>query len=82
MVASGLPGGRREPTAVPASRGMTTKALSPCSVRFAGDEADVEEKTMQVLYMEGENFVFMDNQSYDQLPFTPEQVGDAKKFLK
>ena len=46
------------------------------------DEADVEEKTMQFLYMEGENSVFMDMQSYDQIPFTPEQVGDAKKFLK
>ena len=46
------------------------------------EEADVEEKTMQYLYQEGENFVFMDTQSYDQLPFTPEQLGDARKFLK
>jgi elongation factor P len=46
------------------------------------DEADVEEKTMQFLYMEGDNSVFMDTSSYDQIPFTPEQVGDAKKFLK
>jgi elongation factor P len=46
------------------------------------EEADVEEKTMQYLYLDGENFVFMDTQSYDQLPFTPEQVGDARKFLK
>jgi elongation factor P len=46
------------------------------------EEADVEERTMQYLYQDGENFVFMDTQSYDQLPFTPEQVGDARKFLK
>jgi elongation factor P len=46
------------------------------------EEADVEEKTMQYLYQDGENLVFMDTQSYDQLPFTPEQVGDARKFLK
>jgi elongation factor P len=46
------------------------------------EEADVEEKTMQYLYQDGDNFVFMDTQSYDQLPFTPEQVGDARKFLK
>jgi elongation factor P len=46
------------------------------------DEADVEEKTMQYLYQDGENYVFMDTTSFDQLPFTPEQVGDARKFLK
>ena len=46
------------------------------------EEADVEERTMQYLYQDGENYVFMDTQSYDQLPFTPEQVGDARKFLK
>jgi elongation factor P len=46
------------------------------------DEADVEERTMQYLYQEGANFVFMDSQSFDQIPFTPEQVGEARKFLK
>ena len=46
------------------------------------DEADVQERTMSYLYQDGENFVFMDTQSYDQLPFTPDQVGDARKFLK
>jgi elongation factor P len=46
------------------------------------EEADVEERTMQYLYQDGENHVFMDTQSYDQIPFTPEQVGDARKFLK
>jgi elongation factor P len=46
------------------------------------DEADVEERTMQYLYLDGANLVFMDTQSYDQIPFSPEQVGDARKFLK
>ena len=46
------------------------------------DEADVEERTMQYLYLDGANLVFMDTSSYDQIPFSPEQVGDAKKFLK
>lgn len=46
------------------------------------DEADVEERTMTYVYQDGENYVFMDTQTYDQTPFTPEQVGDARKFLK
>ena len=46
------------------------------------EEADVEEKTMQYLYQDGDNLVFMDTQSFEQIPFTPEQLGDARKFLK
>jgi elongation factor P len=37
---------------------------------------------MQYLYLDGANLVFMDTQSYDQIPFSPDQVGDARKFLK
>jgi elongation factor P len=46
------------------------------------DEADVEERTMQYVYQEGDNLVFMDTTSFEQIPFTPAQVGDARKFLK
>ena len=46
------------------------------------DEADVEEKKMQYLYQDGEQFIFMDQESYDQIPFTKEQIGDARKYLK
>ena len=44
--------------------------------------ADVEERKMQYLYPDGEQLVFMDTQNYDQIPFSAEQVGDARKFLK
>ena len=44
--------------------------------------ADVEERKMQYLYPEGDVLIFMDNQSYDQTPFTREQIGDDIKFLK
>ena len=37
---------------------------------------------MQYLYQDGESLVFMDTDSYDQLPFSKEQVGDSVKFLK
>ncbi len=45
-------------------------------------EADVEDKQMQFLYRDGEDLVFMDNQSYEQTPFPSEVVGDGVKFLK
>ena len=44
--------------------------------------ADVEDRRMQYLYKDGEQLVFMDGESYDQIPFSREQVGDAKQFLK
>ena len=46
------------------------------------DEADIEERKMQFLYHDGEQLVFMDTQNYEQTPFSQEQVGDLKQFLK
>jgi elongation factor P len=46
------------------------------------DEADVSERRMQYLYQDGEALVFMDNESFEQTPFTAEQVGDSRKYLK
>ena len=46
------------------------------------EEADIEERKMQYLYPDGDSLVFMDNQTYDQLPFSLEVVGDNKAFLK
>ena len=37
---------------------------------------------MQYLYQDGEGYVFMDTESYDQIPFTTEQIGDGVKYLK
>jgi elongation factor P len=45
------------------------------------DEPDIDERKMQFLYFDGEDLVFMDTETYDQTPFTKEQVGDARKFL-
>ncbi len=45
-------------------------------------EAEVEERKMQYLYQDGESFVFMDSETYDQLPFTAQQIGDGVKYLK
>ena len=46
------------------------------------DEADVEDRSMQYLYHDGSSYIFMDNSSYDQVPFSEDQIGDATKFLK
>jgi len=45
-------------------------------------EADVEEREMQYLYHDGQNQVFMDTSTYDQIPISQEALGDATKFLK
>ena len=46
------------------------------------EEADVAERKMQYLYQDGEDLVFMDTESFEQLPFSGAQVGDARKWLK
>ncbi|MHB1845270.1 MAG: elongation factor P [Deltaproteobacteria bacterium] len=43
---------------------------------------DVDEREMQYLYSEGDNFHFMDNKSYEQTFVTAEALGDSKNFLK
>ena len=43
------------------------------------DEADVEDRRMQYLYQDGDSLVFMDTQSFDQIPFSADQVGDARR---
>ena len=46
------------------------------------EPANVEENNMQFLYKEGDQFVFMDNASYEQYEIGPDQVDDAWKYLK
>ncbi len=44
-------------------------------------EAEVEERTMQYLYNDGESCIFMDSKSYDQIPITDEVIGNNASFL-
>ncbi len=46
------------------------------------DKPDLEEREMQFLYQTGEEFHFMDTQSYEQLFLTAENLGENKDFLK
>ncbi|WP_042421747.1 elongation factor P [Streptacidiphilus anmyonensis] len=45
------------------------------------ETANVDKRTMQFSYKDGEQFVFMDMDTYEQTHVSPEVVGDASKFL-
>lgn len=45
------------------------------------DTATVDKRTMQYLYRDGADFVFMDTQTYDQIHVPEATVGDAAHFL-
>jgi elongation factor P len=44
-------------------------------------EPDIEDRNMQYLYFDGDQLIFMDTETYDQFPFSVEQVGEARKYL-
>src|SRR5436190_13650171 len=44
--------------------------------------ADVEDRQMTFLYKEGEDFVFMDQASYEQTNVSKDTVGDNWKWMK
>lgn len=52
---------------------------------FKSDEKikqpDFEEKQMQYLYHDGEKFIFMDNESYEQIEIGGDAVGEAYLFM-
>ncbi len=43
---------------------------------------DLEEKTMEFLYNDEDQFVFMDLDTYDQVFLNRDQLGEAPKFMK
>ncbi|MFN8077485.1 MAG: elongation factor P [Kineosporiaceae bacterium] len=45
------------------------------------ETATVDKRDMQYLYKDGNDFVFMDTSSYDQMTIPAETVGDAANFL-
>ena len=45
------------------------------------DVANVDRREMQYLYREGDDFVFMDTQDYDQPRIPKDTVGDAADYL-
>lgn len=53
---------------------------------FRADEkvplAVIDKREMQFLYRDGADYVFMDNESYEQLHVSPDALGDAVRYLK
>lgn len=46
------------------------------------EAADITEIDAQYLYKQGDQFVFMDNESFEQYELTSDQVDDAWKWIK
>lgn len=45
-------------------------------------QANLEKSTMQHTYKDGENFVFMDMETYEETSLSTSQIGDRVKYLK
>lgn len=45
-------------------------------------KASLDRRDMQYLYKEGNDYVMMDLESYEQLSITEAQIGDGVKYLK
>lgn len=45
-------------------------------------QANIEKSTMQHTYKDGDNFVFMDMETYEETSLTAAQIGDRVKYLK
>ena len=46
------------------------------------EHATIERRDMQFLYRAGDEFVFMDTETFDQMPLSEQTVGDGAKYLK
>ena len=45
------------------------------------ETANVDKRDMQYLYRDGDDWVFMDSETYDQYPLSDTVVGDAAKWM-
>ena len=46
------------------------------------EKAHVNRMPMQFLYVDGNNYVFMNTETYDQLELSKDKIGDNANFLK
>jgi elongation factor P len=45
-------------------------------------QASLEKRTMQHTYKEGDQLVFMDMETYEEITLNPSQIGDKVKYIK
>lgn len=46
------------------------------------DKPDLEERDMQYLYRDGDDWVFMDSKTYEQVALTTQQLDGGENYLK
>jgi elongation factor P len=46
------------------------------------EQAIIDKRDMQFLYRDGEDYIFMDQSTYDQVPVPAKSLGDTAHFLK
>ena len=63
---------------------LHTGAVTPRRVRPDDkvEQAYLDKRPMQYLYQEGDGYVFMDNENYDQIHLAKEWVGDQILYMK
>ena len=59
--------------------GVIEKSFRPTE-KF--EEARIDRKDMQYLYNDGDLYYFMDQDTYDQIALSADQIGTALKFVK
>ena len=65
-------------------RNVRTGSISDTTVQ-AGTKfprVRLEQRAMQYLYLEDQNYYFMDQESYDQIGLSANQLGDTVNYLK
>lgn len=64
-------------------KGIVTGKVIDHTVRAGTkmESADVTTQSMQYLYQDGDSYVFMDLETYEQLPVSSELIGYAAHFL-
>ena len=65
-------------------RNVMTKALIEKTFNPAEkvETVEIEQKEMQYLYTDGDLYYIMDNETYEQMGLTKEQMGDALDFIQ
>ena len=53
-----------------------------CNAGSKFESVQLITKEMQYLYNDGSAYIFMDNETYDQIPVPEEMVGDNAKWLR
>lgn len=46
------------------------------------EKANIERKEMQYSYSDGDDFIFMDNETFDQLTMSKDQLGNVVLYIK